>query len=333
MEGSGPDDACNHPDPVTDAALDWFVRLQQAPDDESLKSEFRAWCEQDGRHAEAFARLESLWELPELDVASRTLAARLDRQEGRLPFQPRQARRPNGWTMPLAVAAAGILVAIGIHQYPALMLQWRADYRTATGGRSDVTLPDGSRMTLNTASAVAIDFHKERRSVTLLEGEAFFDVVHDTQHPFRVSGSFGEVEVKGTAFSVRTDGAEDTVVLERGRIDVSRLSDLEDHAQLDPGEMVSVSSNSVSPVEKTDTANALAWLDGRIVFHEKPLAKVLDDLRRYYGGPIVTIDGRIGRSIVSGNYRLADPESVIRSLAEVAGASVTRLPGGVLILR
>ncbi|MFH1558590.1 MAG: FecR family protein [Pseudomonadota bacterium] len=327
-----PDETFRHPDPVTDAALDWFVRLQDSPDDEALKLELQHWLDQDPRHAAAFVEYQSFWEMPELEAASRRLAARQD--EAIEQSSAHRARRPiNRWVTTLAAAAAVLLVAIGIQQYPVLLRHWEADYLTATGERNDITLPDGSRMTLNTASAVAVDFAGGRRSIRLLEGEAFFDVVHDADHPFRVAGAFGEVEVRGTAFSVRTASAEDTVVLERGSVQVSRLSDLGERAMLAPGEMVTVSPTAISPIEKTDPEDALAWLDGRIIFHERPFAQVLNDLRRYYGGPVVTLDSRISQLLVSGNYRLENPEGVLRSLAEAAGVSVTRLPGGILILR
>lgn len=332
-EGPKPDETYNHPDPLTDAALEWFVRLRGMPEDEGLKADLKAWLDADPRHAAAFVKYETLWALPELDVASKRLAQRLDAPVAGQTHQHTPKRPANRWLTPLAAAAAMMLVAIGVWQYPSMMLHWKADYMTATGEQNTVTLPDGSRMTLNTASAVTLDFQGGRRAVTLLEGEAFFDVVHDPSHPFTVAGSFGEVEVKGTAFSVRTDDAEDTVVLERGRIEVSRLTDRHDQAMLEPGEMVTVTSNAVSPVEKADPASVLAWRDGWIIFRDKPFAAVLNELRRYYGGPVVTVDSRIGSVVVSGNYRLAHPADVIRSLAEAAGATVTRLPSGILILR
>lgn len=327
-----PDERYEHPDPIMDAALDWFLRLQQVPDDVATQAGLRRWLELDPRHAVALAEVERLWRLPELGSASRRHAARLDAQAAtdgaRTPPHPRR-----WWLSAAAAAAAMALVALGLDSYPTLKLRLTSDHMTAVGERDEVILPDGSRMTLNTASAVSLDFAGGRRSVHLLAGEAYFDVVHDPRHPFTVSARFGEVEVRGTAFSVRAGPVEDTVVLERGSIEVHRLSDPQDRTVLAPGERITVSASAVSRARKTDTATALAWRDGWIIFQERPFAAVLDDLRRYYGGPVVTIDDRIGRVLVSGNYRLANPEGVIRSLAQAAGADVTRLPGGILILR
>ncbi|MET3792361.1 FecR family protein [Aquamicrobium terrae] len=331
--GPMPDNGFQHPDPVSDAALDWFVHLQEAPQDRKLREQFQIWLDSDPRHAAAFAKLEAMWTLPELDIASARLAARLDETpKARVVPARRQVRRTGKWTKRLAALAAVMMVAIGIRSYPALMLRWNADHLTATGAQGEFVLPDGSRLMLNTASAVALDFEGQNRSVTLLQGEAFFDVVPDPARPFRVAGAFGDVEVKGTAFSVRT-GAEDTVILERGRVEVSRQGDDAGHATLSPGEKVEVSAAGLSPVTGIDAESALAWRTGWVTFQEKPLADVLADLGRYYEGRILTLDGSIGRVRVSGNYRLADPEGAIRSLAEAAGVKVTRLPGGIIILR
>lgn len=322
-----------HPDPIKDVALDWFLRLNGAPEDAELKAQLETWLAQDSRHAAEFSKLRQFWGLPELDVATRRVTGRIDGQTKVGGRPTRTSRRASPWRTSIAAAAAVVVIALGAWQYPTLILRWKADYLTAAGEQNTVTLPDGSRMILNTATAVALDFDNGRRAIALLEGEAFFDVVQDSQHPFTVTASFGEVEVKGTAFSVRTDHSEDTVVLERGRVDVSRLADKRDHAILSPSETVSVSGNAISAVQRTDTTKMLAWREGWIVFHEKPFALVLDDLRRYYGGLVVTLDDRMGRVPVSGRYRLANPEGVIRSLAEAAGADVTSLPGGTLILR
>ncbi len=332
-----PENGFRHPDPVADAALDWFVRLQDSPHDARLQARLREWLESDARHAAAFTKLQALWVLPELEVASASLATRLD--AGRdVPAAPaRRAARPGrSWRGRLTALAAAVLIAIGIGCYPELMLRWNADHLTATGEQGEFGLPDGSRLMLNTASAVALDFKDGRRSVTLLRGEAFFDVVHDPAHPFRVAAAFGDVEVRGTAFSVRT-GTGDTVILERGRVEVTeRASEVRGAsraASLSPGQMVEVSRSGLSPVVGVDAESALAWRTGWIVFQEKPLADVLADLGRYYSGRIVTVGEKAGRVRVSGNYRLSDPEGAIRSLAEAAGATVTRLPGGIIILR
>ncbi len=320
-----------HPDAVMDAALDWFLLLQATPQDAALRADFEAWRKADAMHAEAFAVVSGAWDIPEMDLVARDIASRGARPR-QAPVTTPRARSSRKWAGAALALAAVLLLAVGIQQYPTLMLQWQADYITATGARDVVTLPDGSVMTLNTGSAVTVDFEGRKRSVTLLRGEAYFDVVPDASRPFRVAAAFSEVEVKGTAFSVLRDSEEDTVVLERGHVDVTRLTERGDTASLEPGESITATATALSAVRKTDTATSLAWLQGRVVFQDQPFGTVLKQLGRYYGHSIVVTDGRLEGLRVNGNYRLDDPERIVRSLATATGAAVTRLPGGILIL-
>lgn len=326
-----PGASTSHPDPIVDEALEWLAIQQNAPLDPATRRRFEDWLAQSPRHAEEFRSLEAMWGSAALRDAARTMPAaspiRLD--ERRAPRQPSGSR----WTSRVAAAAAVLLIAVGAWQGPGLILRWRADFTTAPGERATFSLPDGSTMLLNTASAVSVDFKDGRRRVTLLDGEAFFDVRHDAARPFKVSGHFGEVEVKGTAFAVRTDSREDTVVLERGRVEVSRLADSRDHVDLKPGEAVTATATALSGVARRDPAELLAWRDGRIIFENQPLSRVLGELRRYYNGTVIVVDRRVADLLVTGNYRLDDVPGAIRTLADASGVTMNRLPGGIIILR
>ncbi|WP_244669828.1 FecR family protein [Kaistia sp. 32K] len=324
-------------DLIEDEALDWFARLRNATPGAAELAEFQAWHQQSPRHAEAFADLEAIWgssafasAVRSLPVAPPSPAKAPARRAGRTTASAPPAKRLR---LKFGAVAALLMLAIGIWQAPALWLRWQADYLTAAGDRATIRLPDGSTMILNTASAVALDFDGGRRNVRLLQGEAFFDVQHDPAHPFHVAAQFGVVEVKGTAFSVRADEARDAVILERGRVEVRRTSEQADRATLEPDEQVFASAGGLSAVEPADPATALAWRQGRIVFDDQPIAKVLSELRRYRSAPILVTASLADGFRVSGNYRTTDIEGALQSLADAAGVTLTALPGGVIILR
>lgn len=321
-----------HPDAAVDEALDWFLRLQEEDAPETLRA-FGAWAEGRPDRMKAFDDLVRMQGMASLRRA--TLADRGRQHDKHLPTgRPKAVRGPvRAWRFGYAAMAAVVLAAVTWQQLPGLLLQWRSDYLTATGERETVTLPDGSSVVLNTASAIAIDFDKGARRVTLLEGEAYFDVKHDAEHPFIVAGHFSNVEVKGTAFGVLAEDAHDTIVLERGRVDVTRRTESQERAMLERGQMVVATGEGLSAVTNTDPAQSLAWRQGRIVFYDRAFGAALSELQRYYGGKVLLVSGRFSNRLVSGNYRIDDPEAAIRTLAASAGASVTRLPGGILILR
>jgi transmembrane sensor len=330
--GDERDEVFSHPDPVVDEALEWLAVQQNTQLDAATRQRFEAWLARSPRHAEEFRNVEAMWGSAPLRKAAAATPVGLRNSVG--DRRQRWSRPPvSGWSRRSVAAAAILVIVAGAWQLPNLMLRWQADYVTATGDRAEISLPDGSTMLLNTASAVSVDFKNGRRQVTLLEGEAFFDVLHDPAHPFRVTGHFGEVQVKGTAFAVRSENKEDTVVLERGRVGVSRLTDKNDHVDLLPGETVAAMAAGFSPVAKRDPGELLAWRDGRIIFENQPFARVLDELRRYYKGTVIVVDSRVNNLAVTGNYRLDDVAGAIQTLADAAGVTMNRLPGGIIILR
>ncbi|QCO19060.1 FecR family protein (plasmid) [Azospirillum brasilense] len=325
--------AYRHADPIMDEALTWFVTLLDAPADPDTRAAYQTWRNRDPRHAAAFDRLSSLGSMPELQAAATFAHTPQAAPSSPAPRSAtrRQAGRFGGWRASLAAAA--LLLAIGVHLQPTLTLRLTADHRTATGERQEVALPDRSRLILDTDSAVALDFAEGRRHVRLLRGQAYFDVVSDPAHPFRVTAGFSEVEVTGTAFTVRSEGGQDAVFLERGRVSVSRREPPGRTVSLVPGDQVTATAEGLSAPARPDPAVALAWKDGRCVFHDQPFATVVDTLRRYHGAPVILIGDRLAGARVSGNYRLDDPAGAIRALAGVVGARVTELPAGILLLR
>lgn len=331
-EAGKAEDGYRHPDSVTDAALDWFMRLQDAPEDRTLRAEFERWRRSDPQCEEAYARLERMHSLPSLHRATERHAATRAVTAGPEP-SGRNRTAVRGWTGRIAAIAAALVLAIGLWQAPYLWLLWHADYITAAGEIERLTLPDGSKMILNTASAVALDFTEEHREVLLLSGEAYFDVFDHARSPFVVRAGYSETEDFGTAFSVRRNGGEDTVVLRSGRVEVRSLADRADSAGLQPAQRVSASEHSLSAVSDADMAQSFAWLDGRIIFRNALFSEALDQLGRYHAGRIFVADSRLNKVFVSGNYSIGDAEAAVRTLTAAAGGSVTALPGGILILR
>ncbi|GGF62865.1 iron dicitrate transporter FecR [Azorhizobium oxalatiphilum] len=313
--------------PLTAEAVDWFIRLQTAAGDPATACAFRAWLDSDPGHAEAFADVAEVWGAPELLLATRNVA-------GRTGYTPPRRQRPGkGLRKKGAIVATSVVLLLGALQLPDVLLRLRSDYVTDAGQRRVVDLPDGSAMTMNSGTAVSLDFAEGRRHVRILKGEAYFDVRSMPDSPFKVEGQYGRVVVKGTAFDVKLAADNDNVVLSRGVVDVARLADPSEHALLAPGEAVSITASGVTAVTRVDPERSLAWLGGRISFSDQPLGRVLDDLRRHYAGRVFVMRDGIEQVSVSGNYRLDQPLLVIESLAQAAGASVTVLPGGIVILR
>lgn len=322
-----------HADPIVDQALNWLVLLETGGTVGCTdKMEFEAWLGADTAHRAAWFEVKSVWASPVTLASAQELDIHLNSQPVPMPVAGKTPRRPFASK---ALALAACLTVVAGAGYLALQAMPRAmaDYTTATGEQREIALPDGSRMILNTDSAVSLDFAGGKRGVRLIEGEAWFDVVHDAERPFHVTGLYSDVQVKGTAFAVKVDDRADTVALQRGAVDAVHKQKASAVVHLVPGEMVVASNRAMSPVKKFDANQDLGWLQGRVVIDAKPLADALSEVGRYFDGRVIVINRNLLNTVVSGDYRTDRAEAAITSLAAAAGGKTTRLPGGYIIIR
>lgn len=166
--------------------------------------------------------------------------------------------------------------------------------RTPMGGTYQVVLPDGTKVWLNAASKISFPFKfsgAERR--ILLSGEAYFEVAtsytslqgRQTKQSFIVESRGQEIQVLGTHFNVKSyddEAAVKTTLLE-GSI---KLSSSKGHEEiLKPGEQA-INNGSIK-VDKADLEEAIAWKNGSIVFRDKALSEIMQDLSRWYDVTVV----------------------------------------------
>ncbi|WP_279381567.1 FecR domain-containing protein [Pseudomonas sp. 30_B] len=293
-------------------ALDWLMLEDDM--DATTRQRFVAWLAASDGNARAYQRVRDAWQSPLLSTA----AARL---EQRLAAAPRRRRR---WK-PLATAAV-LVLAVGVALQSDLLLRLRADHLTAVGERQNLDLADGSRVLLNTDTALSSHVDEQQRIARLYRGEAYFDVAHDRDRPFEVEAGPVQVTVRGTAFAVRYLGDEAEVSVQRGEVDLRTPLD-DARVSLGAGDSIRVGPQGFGERQHSaDWQAQLAWVKGRMVFENCPLSQVLTELRRYYPGWIVNTNERLANVSVTGNWRLDDPLGVARSLARITSAQLHEYP-------
>jgi len=223
-------------------AASWFVRLQRHPDDEETQQAFEAWLAADPAHREAWARVDGAWgRLGELKQDPEILAARAALQS-ELAAQARQRRL--SWAAGLAAVAVmgGGLLGYGVWRQgqtteptsvAAASPQPLAVYSTPVGGLRTVALEDGSKVTLNTDTEVRLTGWGASRRLSLVRGEAYFEVAQDPQRPFVVSVAGRTVTALGTAFDVRIAPDRWSVSLIEGKV---RVAGADAAVEMAPGE-------------------------------------------------------------------------------------------------
>lgn len=163
------------------------------------------------------------------------------------------------------------------------------------GGEYKLKLHDGTTIWLNSQTHVRYPMYfgqDERR--LYLEGEAYFEVAHDSDRPFIVETGGQSITVLGTEFNVSAYPDESNVIttLASGSVSVSSGSD---HALLVPGQQALLDKASGNfSVYKVDISNIVAWKDGYIVIEELTLEQIMNKLSRWYGVEY-TIDEGVAR--------------------------------------
>ena len=182
---------------------------------------------------------------------------------------------------------------------------------THLGERSQVVLPDGTKVWLNSASSVeyvAPFFSRERR--VKMDGEAYFEVQHDAQAPFVVSTNGLDIKVLGTRFNIRNDDNDHriTTVLLAGAVKAYASGDEKAAVRLRPSQQL-VFDTRTGAMRLTDEPSAdrsINWIDGRFCFEHDTFAEIVAELKRYYNVDIRFMDDALRSERFSGDFRVED---------------------------
>jgi transmembrane sensor len=190
-----------------------------------------------------------------------------------------------------------------------------------------VRLGDGSTVVLGPASTLSIgtDFGTSARTTTL-DGQAFFDVVHDDAHPFVVHTAGATLRDVGTSFDVRSDLRRGTrVAVITGAVDVTTARrGSGSPTVLHAGDRAEVTENGMRVERGTVSQDELSWTRGVLEFRDAPLARVGEELQRWYGVKLVVTDSTIAARRVTATFQRSDADELGRVLGAVLGARVTR---------
>ncbi|HEX8470471.1 MAG TPA: FecR domain-containing protein [Brevundimonas sp.] len=278
----------DHTESVIDQASAWVVRLGGDEVSDSDYEALGAWLDLSPSHRAAFEEAEGLW--AELGGDRAALDAALTRSAPRTSV--RGTRRPDvsrRWIWGaggLAAAALACAVLIG----PALLSPTQT-YVAAPGEQRTISLSDGSTIAMNGGSTLSVRMSGQERRVEMADAEAAFDVAHDADRPFRVTVGESRIEVLGTAFDVRRDGDTTKVNVTRGVVRVSDLQDAGHNVRLTIGQSVT-RTDAIGELRVAPGSTVPAgWRAGQLIYNDRPLSEVVEDLNRAYPMPIRAVNG------------------------------------------
>lgn len=298
-----------------DQAMEWLIHLHSGRARSESWAAYDRWRAAAPEHEQAARAAETMWQ-----ALAQTQAA----QDHRAAASPASARRRRPSPLfPAGALAAALACVVLLRSLPPA-----ADYHTGVGERRVVVLPDGSRVTLNTDSALDVHYTDGERRVDLRHGEALFQVAKDPTRPFQVRTDDARARALGTVYDVRNlDGATQVAVVEG----VVRVETRDGAAPvtLSAGQKLATGSAAASPGE---VAAETAWQRGKLIVNNMPLHQVMAQLNRYRQG-IIVVTGAVRDMPISAVLDLDDDAANDAALVSAFGLRVLRLPYLTLIRR
>ncbi|PWB32351.1 iron dicitrate transport regulator FecR [Pseudomonas sp. SDI] len=282
------------------AAAQWHARLHAAPNCAERRAQWQTWREQSPLHDWAWGRLEQLQAglvgVPG-PLARHTLAA----------GQIEPGRRTVLKGLVLGLGATGVAWT-GYRNAPT----WLADQRTATGERRSLTLSDGTRLTLNTASAVGIRYSAGLRLIVLIEGEIAVHTASDPR-PLHVRTLHGDMRALGTRFNVRLHADCTELIVMEHAVEVHHAAS-DRTVRVNAGMGLAFDNGSLPEPRLANLART-EWRQGQLVLDGWPLRRALAELQRYRSGGLSCSDEVAGLHL-AGVYPLDDTDRALVAIAE-----------------
>jgi transmembrane sensor len=306
-------------------AADWLAREDRGLDP-AEEAAMQGWLAQSTLNRVAYLRLKGAW-----DRADRLAVLRAP------PTRPAPEETPRyaGWRQ-LAAAILFLAVSAAAAYYLLSRPPAAQTYETERGSTRQVELADGSRMQLNTDTRLRAEVTGTSRTVTLVSGEAFFDVVHDEKRPFTVYAGNRRITDLGTRFSVYRKNDDVRVTVQEGRVRVDLLDNpaLSSPVVAEGGHAVIARGAETLLIAKSagDIANDLSWRGGMLVFNQQTLSEVAEQFNRYNNQQIV-VEGGARRIRIGGSFRQDNVAGFAALLHQGFGLTVSRRGDDIIVSR
>lgn len=322
-------------------AAAWIARLHGEDRTASVEAGFKRWLAASPEHHAAFEMANEIW---------------VGTEQMPKPSTPAFVRWPKAglvitWPRALVTAAAIAAVAVGIGVYSR-----DSSLTTRIGEQRNLSLEDGTRISLNTASRIHVRYDRTARRVELNQGEAYFEVAKHPDWPFIVTAGGKQVVARGTAFLVRRDEDSLAVTLVEGKVTVAPAGESVTSTPassgsaagssvpeqpgsggataditLAPGQRLTFADHEKPKLDHPELDRVTAWQHGQVILDHTPLADAVAEMNRYSDVALKIEESEAGRAEVTGIFRVGDSESFAQAVAETYHLSVADR-GGLIVL-
>jgi len=322
---------------IQEQACLWISRMDRGLSPTEQR-ELVIWCNQNAKHHSTLLEMASYWD----DVSV------LNELSGLFPLE--KAKKSNNKFAAIALAASVAIISLlstnalidqsflpfipSLHEQALTQTQ---TLKTPIGEQNSFTMSDGTHIQLNTNSIVEIAYTSSFRQLTLVQGEARFDVAKDKSRPFTVTSGEKSFTALGTIFNVqKTGNHEMELMVTEGRVLITKANEAlevikktlltanENTKQSDlpgvlviSGEKAVIAKHVATPVKKISLDQVqrdLAWQQGMLIFDGEPLSKALVEVSRYTSSRFKILDPKMANMKVSGYFKANDVDGLLASL-------------------
>lgn len=294
-------------------AASWFTRNRNDRSRATRKA-FGQWLEHPG-NAQAYHQFEQLWD----DLAA------LKELNKPVVLRP---RKTTCWR-PAMAAAAALVCALLVSNLGTAHTPVQQQIASQDGQPRNVTLPDGSHLSLNANTRLRIEFDGERRMVHLEQGQVYLDVAPDKERPLYVDAGTARVRVVGTAFDLRRGQQELVLSVDHGLVAFETPGERREALLLGAREraVYNLARGDLTrqPLGEGEVAD---WRTGHVSFRNRELASLVDELSLYRPAAVLLADPSLARYRVSGNLDVNDPDALLNALPALLPVKTAMLADG-----
>jgi len=294
---------------VAEQAVEWLVELQAEDCSDRTRKTFQHWYQASADHQRAWQRIEAV------NGQMRGLTTPVGQALAQASLHQRLSRRTAVKALVLFFFSAGVL-GYGWRR------GWHADYSTAVAEFADHQLPDGTRIRLNTDTAVNVNSDGRRQLLALLRGELAVNMPPTSQFPLELITAEGMIKtVRPAEFLVRQYSERSLVSLIRGELQLETLGGV--RRSLQAGYQCLLSRDAISSPQPLLEGTG-AWQRGMVVASNMRLDQFVAELGRYRNG-ILRCDPAIAARRVSGTYPLDNTDQALAAVARVLNLQVLQV--------
>ncbi|MFT5757062.1 MAG: transmembrane sensor [Alteromonadaceae bacterium] len=317
-----------------DAASDWLAKLDRGITPEEKKG-LKLWLAISPENIAVFLEVTQMWD--KMDALSRLSDI--------FPQATVAKRKIVSWYGALA-ASMILAITFGLYQgslhfspfdqsKKSTVVAIQTNYQTGIGESNTISLPDNSKIVLNTNSFVQVRYSQNARVIELQRGEIHIDVAHDKSRPFSVIAGGKVIQAVGTAFNVEVRSELVELIVTEGKVLVAKAKaallpssiDMmparlpQNSMAISKGEKVDLDltghiQEKVTKVDSIDIAASLSWRQGNLIFRGESLSDAMAEISRYTDIEFELADDEKLRQVqVAGMFKTGDVIGLLDALS------------------